>query len=475
MAEIVVMPRQGNSVESCVILEWKKREGDTVSAEDILCEVETDKAAFEIPAGFGGTLLKILHSAGEDVPVLKPIAVIGKPGENLETLLRELKDPGGTQEKGREIEKELAPSLPEAGKDIPQVEEVAENRIEPAIPAGEPEIVASAKEGGPYASPRARRRAREEKVLFEGLKGSGPEGRVLERDLVEALEERMRILKSPGQTESPDRTGREPLAEGAPSDRALSGGSGSVKPESFPGPYEDEEMTKIRGIIAERMFQSLSTTAQYTLNSRADVEILVSLNKRLKERRGREEGFKDLPDLSINDLILFAVSRILPDFPDLNSHRNGKTLRRFSRVHLGVAVDTPRGLMVPVIRNADLLSLGEIAREKNRLSSACRQGRILPEDLKGSTFTVSSLGSLGVESFTPVLNIPEVAILGVCSITAQPVIGETGEVEFRRFLGLSLTLDHQAVDGAPAARFLKALTSGIRDIDILLSTKTTPY
>ena len=104
MAEIVVMPRQGNSVESCVILEWKKREGDTVSAEDILCEVETDKAAFEIPAGFGGNLLKILHSAGEDVPVLKPIAVIGKPGENLETLLKELEDLGGTQEKGKELE-----------------------------------------------------------------------------------------------------------------------------------------------------------------------------------------------------------------------------------------------------------------------------------------------------------------------------------------------------------------------------------
>jgi pyruvate dehydrogenase E2 component (dihydrolipoamide acetyltransferase) len=178
-----------------------------------------------------------------------------------------------------------------------------------------------------------------------------------------------------------------------------------------------------------------------------------------------------LANISINDLILFAVSRVLPRFPRMNAHkitdpRSGETLiRTFERVHLGVAVDTPRGLMVPVIRNADLLSLRQIASEAKQLATACNQGGIGPEALIGSTFTVTNLGSLGITGFTPLLNLPEVAILGVCGIELKPV-AVAGDIRFEPAIGFSLTFNHQVVDGAPAARFLKALSDAVAAIDL---------
>jgi pyruvate dehydrogenase E2 component (dihydrolipoamide acetyltransferase) len=176
-----------------------------------------------------------------------------------------------------------------------------------------------------------------------------------------------------------------------------------------------------------------------------------------------------LSKVTINDLALFAVSRLLPLFPFMNAHKTGDTLRTFERVHLGVAVDTPRGLMVPVIRNADLLSLGRISSEAKRLAAACQEGGVKPDELSGSTFTVTNLGGLGVTGFTPVLNAPEVAILGVCGIELKPVAGKDGEVVFEPHIGFSLTINHEVVDGAPAARFLKALGGAIGDIDLWLT------
>jgi pyruvate dehydrogenase E2 component (dihydrolipoamide acetyltransferase) len=218
------------------------------------------------------------------------------------------------------------------------------------------------------------------------------------------------------------------------------------------------------------MLDSLATTAQFTLNASASAVRMQELRARFKTS-AEELG---LSKVTINDLILFAVSRVLPKYPFMNALKVGDTLRTYDRVHLGVAVDTNRGLMVPVIRNADLLTLEQISAEAKRLATACQNGSAKPDELSGSTFTVTNLGSLGIESFTPVINTPEVAILGVCGIEPKPVINEDaadGEcgVSFVPHIGFSLTINHQVVDGAPAARFLKAFREAVADIDLWLA------
>jgi pyruvate dehydrogenase E2 component (dihydrolipoamide acetyltransferase) len=186
-------------------------------------------------------------------------------------------------------------------------------------------------------------------------------------------------------------------------------------------------------------------------------------------------GAAGLSKVTVNDLILYAVSRVIPRFPFMNAHKIGDTLRTFERVHLGMAVDTPRGLMVPVIRNANLLSLAQISAEAKRLAASCQAGNIGPGEISGSTFTVTNLGSLGVSSFTPVINTPEVAILGIAGIELKPVKSNCCDDDgcegftFEPHIGFSLTINHQVVDGAPAARFLKALGEAVAEIDLLLA------
>jgi pyruvate dehydrogenase E2 component (dihydrolipoamide acetyltransferase) len=205
-------------------------------------------------------------------------------------------------------------------------------------------------------------------------------------------------------------------------------------------------------------------TAQLTLNSSADARKLLAYRKQLK---GSPETL-GLQKVTINDLIHFVVSRVLLQYPDLNALFTGDAISQYKQVHLGFAVDTPKGLMVPVIRNANRLSLKQMADEARRLASACLEGTIKPDELSGGTFTVSNLGNLGIESFTPVLNPPQVAILGVGNINLKPV-GVEEEVQFIQHIGLSLTINHQAVDGAPAARFLQAIAQGLAEVDLLLA------
>jgi pyruvate dehydrogenase E2 component (dihydrolipoamide acetyltransferase) len=414
MAEQVILPRQGQSVETCLILSWKKREGDPVSEGEILVEVETDKAAFEVESTAGGTLLKILHQEGEDVPVLSALAIVGKPGEDLSSLT-------GT-----------ARAQPDAA---------AEDR-----PAVRPE----AREVGKKIaiSPRARRTAAKRGLtpgqilasLPEG-RGSGPRGRILERDVDQSA-------------------GRAATAGAAPA------GVAAATPPStadFPGPVQEVPVKGIRRLIAERMLSSLQGSAQYTLHSSASAEALLVYRQKLKSSP-EELG---LQAITINDLLNYAVTRVLLRFPAVNSHFDGDKSLLFERVHLAVAVDTPRGLMVPVIRNASTLSLKRITAEAARLRKACLEGTVIPDELNGGTFTVSNMGSSGIEGFTPVLNPPQVAILGVGCVQLKPVERE-GEVVFERSLSLSLTANHQILDGAPAAGFLRELCRALESFELLL-------
>ncbi|MDR1231741.1 MAG: 2-oxo acid dehydrogenase subunit E2 [Spirochaetaceae bacterium] len=235
--------------------------------------------------------------------------------------------------------------------------------------------------------------------------------------------------------------------------------------DSGEGAITETPVKGIRKVIADRMLKSLAESAQFTLNSHAPAVRMQELRARMK---GSEETL-GLAKITVNDLILFAVSRVLPLFPFMNAHKTGETLRTFERVHLGVAVDTPRGLLVPVIRNANLLTLRQISAETKRLAKAVQDGAAKPGELTGSTFTVTNLGSLGITSFTPVLNAPEVAILGVAAIEPRPVETPDGGYTFAPHIGFSLTINHQVVDGAPAARFLKTLCEAVQNIDLWLA------
>ncbi|MDD3059265.1 MAG: dihydrolipoamide acetyltransferase family protein, partial [Sphaerochaeta sp.] len=221
----------------------------------------------------------------------------------------------------------------------------------------------------------------------------------------------------------------------------------------------------VRKVTARRMMESIHGTCQLTLHAFADASAL----KRLRAGFKASNPSLGLSDVTLNDLVLFAASRTLTQFPAFNAHFLGDKILQFSSVHLGMATDAPRGLLVPVIRDSQSLSLKAISVEVKRLVAKCKAGSATVEELSGSTFTVSNVGSFGIEAFTPVLNVPEVAILGVGTIVLKPVEAKDGTVSFVPHIGLSLTMDHQAVDGADAARFLKALMENIASIDLLLA------
>jgi pyruvate dehydrogenase E2 component (dihydrolipoamide acetyltransferase) len=213
----------------------------------------------------------------------------------------------------------------------------------------------------------------------------------------------------------------------------------------------------IRKIIAERMLNSVQSTTRFTLNASADARNLLSLRQRLKKHA-------ELQQVTINDLILFLVSRALIDYPQLNALFANNSISRSKQVNLGFTVDTERGLLVPIIKNADDLSLKEMSQEAKRLSSVCLEGKVSPDDLIGGTFTVINLGILGIESFTPILNVPQVGILGVGDVNLKPV-EVNGKIEFISHIGLSLTVNRQTVEDFPAARFLCAFSQQISKID----------
>lgn len=463
MASAVVMPKQGQTVESCIIVEWKKQPGDPVAVGEPLCDVETDKATVEVVSPVAGTLLAHFFAVGDDVPVLTPIAAVGAAGEAYDHLR-----PAGS----------AAP----AGPPPEIVSQQAPASAEQAQPA--PDVAATP---GAGVSPRARGTAARLGITPARLQGSGPGGRVLERDVLAAAAAQPKLspvakamvekggYPLPEQGSGPG--GRimardvastpappsQPAAQPVPTPLAA-----PAHPTALPSADDVLDVTPLRGVrkvIAERMIGSLQSTAQLTMHSSADARTLLSLRKRFKES---DPGL-GLQGVTVNDLVLFTVARTLLRFPDLNAVLRDNAVTRYRPVHLGFAVDTPRGLLVPVILRAHQLSLRALAEESKRLASAAQSGTITPDELVGGTFTVTNLGSLGIDQFTPILNAPQVAILGVGSIQLKPVEID-GTVTFVPHIGLSLTINHQVVDGAPGARFLQALAQGLAQLDLLLAT-----
>jgi len=462
MATEVLMPRQGQSVESCIIVGWKVKEGDSVKAGQPLCEVETDKATFEVEAPADGTVLGIFYPDEADVPVLKVIAAIGATGEDISAL--------------RPADASPEPQNNEQGMSNDEGKKSVGGKSAEAGPVSAGSQLLStdlqSSTAGVGVSPRARTLAAAKGVDAFALAGSGPEGRVIERDVQAALEgraelsptARARALEGGVQAPAAGRGigGRvllSDLEEVAPQELAA-----AVAQLEFPGGVKTLPVRGVRKVVAGRMLASLQNTAQLTMNTSADARTMLDFRAKCKAA----PATLGVDGITLNDVVLFVTARTLPEFPELNAHWLGDQIKQFEEVHLGFAVDTPRGLMVPVIRFANRLTLKQISAEAKRLGAAAQAGTIQPDELSGGTFTVTNLGAMGIESFTPVLNAPEVGILGVCNVQPKPVQSKSGAVEFIPHMGLSLTFDHCATDGAPAARFLAAVRRNLAAFDVLL-------
>lgn len=443
MAVVVIMPKQGQSVESCIITEIKKKKGETVSKGEILFSYETDKASFEEESPADGVVLECLYNDGDEVPVLHNMMVIGQLGEDYAALL------GDT-----------APAAAPA-ETQPAAEEPAK-AVEAPVVAQNPELKT---QNSAFISPRAKALAEKEAIDASQLAGSGPKGRVIEKDVLAALENRPKL--TPLAKKIAAEEGVQPQGTG-------SGLAGTAKStDLLPPPvntvygvdYEDKKLSNMRKIIAKSMHASLQNSAQLTHHLGADARKIQALRKKAKE--AFEAGTLSA-NLTINDFVCFAVIKALKKFPNVNSHFLGDSMRLFSKVHLGLAVDTDRGLMVPAIRNADDLSIIGLANQLKEAANDCKKGAISPELLaaEAATFTVSNLGNYGVEIFTPVINLPQSAILGVNTIVPRPKDLGDGVYGFVPYLGLSLTYDHRALDGGEATRFLKQIAIEIETLEL---------
>ncbi|MDK7339812.1 dihydrolipoamide acetyltransferase family protein [Pauljensenia sp. UMB0018B] len=444
MATIVVMPQLGNSVESCIIVEWMIAEGDTVSVDQTLASIETDKSTMEVPSTAEGTVLKLLWEEGDEVPVKDPLIIVGEPGEDISGLV-----PGG----------DAAP----AEADAPA--EQAAAAPEAAAPAFATERATGA------VSPRARALAASNGVDASAIaEGSGPHGRVIERDVAAAIAAGP-VLTSAARAagvsaaEGTGIGGRVSVADAGRTAEAAPAAAAVAAPAAaadFPGASTSAPLKGVRKVVAKRMMESLTSTAQLTLNTTANAAGILAMRKKVKDA----DGSLGLNKITLNDLVCFAVSRTLLKYPVFNAHLEDGVLTEFEQVHLGFACDTPRGLLVPVIRSAQALGLKAFSDEAKRLAGGAIDGSLSPDFLSGGTFTVSNIGSFGIETFTPVINLPQTAILGVGAITPRPTVAADGSIGVEQRLNLSLTIDHQVIDGADGARFLRDLVAAIENIDV---------
>ena len=439
MATPVLMPRQGQSVETCIIGEWYKKKGDSIKVGDLLFSYETDKASFEEEAKEEGILLDVFFAEGDEVAVLENVAVIGAAGESVEEFR-----PGGSKPVAAEVKVET-----------PVVEAKV---VEAAVVAVRAESNEEVK-----ISPRAKKNAEAKGVDYQQLQGSGPGGRIIDRD-VEAAAVAMPVMTSLAKAKAADEKLSSPAEASGIGGRVLASDFVSGN-QVYSADFEVKKLPNIRKLIARAMHASLHNSAQLTHHMSADARTIMALRKQLKKDF---EAGKVSQNITINDLVCLAVVKALKKYPQANTHFLGDSMRWFKKVHLGLAVDTERGLMVPAVKNADDLSLEGLSAQLSAVAAQCRQGNINPELLspEAATFTVSNLGNYGVEMFTPVINLPQTAILGVCTIVPRPKDLGDGVYGFVPMMGLSLTYDHQALDGGEATLFLREIKEQIENLTI---------
>ncbi len=452
MATIVIMPKQGLMMEEGIITKWLKKEGEAVTAGEPLFEMETDKLTITMDAEAGGTLLKIIHPEGDVVPITQPIAVLGEPGEDVSALL----GGGGAA---------AAPAAPAA----PAPAEAS------AAPAAELPIVERAPGERVLSSPRARLRAEENGIDIAAVPGSGPEGLVIERDVNAYAAGRPAITPLAANLvniQKIDLSGVTGSGQGGKITTAdLPGAASPAEAEApaAPAPAQQgrgtrlEPMSGMRKAIARNMLASKENNAQTNHRIKVDMTAAIALRKQYKDL-----GIK----VSYNDIIVRACAKALADMPIVNASVDGNNILYHDYVNIGTAVSVPNGLIVPVIKDADIIGLSGIAARSAALIEKAREGKLTDADYHGGTFTVSSLGMFDLDDFVAIINPPESAILAVGKIAKTPVVvtnAEGGdEIAIKSMCALCLSYDHRIIDGAEAAKFLQKVKNYLQNPVLLI-------
>ena len=400
MAYEVLMPQLGLTMEEGTVSQWVKHEGDPVKTGDVLLEITTDKLTNEVTSEHDGVLLRIVAQEGEDVPVKGLLCYVGQAGESVGD----------------------APAAAPAA---------AAPAAAPAAPAAAPAAVPVAAGARLRVSPLARKTAAKLGVDLSKLTGSGPSGRIRQQDVLAAA--------NAAQTAAP-----APAAAAAPAARSAAKGGLEL--------MEGDTVVKLAGmrkVVAQRMLQSHTEIPPVTQNTKVDVTELMKFRKMLLAETGSK--------YSVNDLILKATAKCLRAHPEVLVSLDGDQIIQRAHVNLGMAVALDAGLIVPVIRDADRLGLDALSAAAKDLASRAKSNKLTPDEYKGSTFSVSNLGMFGIETFTPIVNQPDAAILGVCAVEDELVMDDQGGISKHQVMRLSFTYDHRLIDGAVAAKFVMAL------------------
>lgn len=418
------MPQLGLTMEEGEIQNWRIKEGDKIEVGDVIAEIVTDKLTNDLISEVAGTVLQIVAEEGTDIPVKGVLAIVGEEGEV--------------------VGEAAAPAVEEKVAEAPQATEKA---------VAEPVQTVSRKDGERIRiSPLAKKIAEKHGLDYANLAGSGPSGRIVQRDVLKAVEQ-MGAQEAAPIFEQPGQAAPAPAAAKAEAPKA-------VAIELMEGD-EVVKMSGMRKVVAQRMTQSAQEIPTVTQDIKVDVTKLLDFRKKINENR--EER------ISINDFVIKATAKALAKHPEINVSIDGTNVVKRANVNIGMAVSVDEGLLVPVIKNADRKSLEQLSKEAKDLATRARENHLDPSEYKGSTFSISNIGMFGITSFTPIINQPDAAILGVCATEDVVALDKEGQLYVKKVMTLSLTFDHRLIDGATAARFQQTLKNIIEEpIEILL-------
>jgi len=412
MAEYIIMPKLGFNMDKGTLVKWRKKEGDFVKEQEVLFEIETDKTVMEVEAQISGILRRILVTEGEEVPVTLPIAIIGDKDEDISKMIEEAYQKLGKAEMVKEAESK-------AGKEVfPVIEE--KQGLEPE----------KEKEEFKKISPGARKKAEELGIEVQLIEGSGPGGVVIKKDVLDYFR---------------------------------------LKRETSKTLIKEKEIEKripyigIRKIIGDRLSQSKFSAPHIYFTISVDMTKAISF----LDTHNSDLQLK----VTINDLIVFIVAKVLKEQPNINCSLVGEEIVYHKDINIGVAVAIEEGLIVPVVKNANKISLSDLSEETKKLIKLARERKLVPDDYRGGTFTVSNLGMYGIEQFTSIINPPEAAILAIGVIKKMPIVIKDGEekVEIRPLMNMTLSVDHRLIDGTVAAHFLNQIKYYLEFPEILIS------
>jgi pyruvate dehydrogenase E2 component (dihydrolipoamide acetyltransferase) len=445
MATPIIMPKFGQMTEESAIVEWRKAEGDKVAKGDILFTVETDKSVMDVESFEAGTLLKIVVQPGVNIPVQSTVGFLGQPGEPIPAVSAPAPAP-------KPAEAPRAASSPAPAAQSSSLH----HSTTPSLPVSPTSKLQPSTAAQPLfrISPRAAALARSCVIDPARIPGSGPNGRVVEKDVQGYLESKgyNRLRVSPAAKEIAAKEKLDLLAIQGSGDSARI----TVADVERAIAERPKPMSKMRQVIAQRLSQSVVTAPHFFVTVEVDMTPVVQFRSQLKE--------KGLP-YTLTDFISQAVILSLKKFPEVNSSTDGKSIRWNSHVHLGLAVSLEQGLVVPVIRDADELTLAELNARSKELADKARSGKLGPDEMTGSTFTISNMGMLDVENFTAIINTGEAAILAVSSTLKKPVVRDE-KVVVRSIMKMTLSSDHRLIDGAMAAKFNNAIKLNLEDIEL---------